>query len=173
MPKVTARDAFRFSRAALGIQTKTTAQKLVLLTLAIRTSGKTGTCHPSYESLCHDTGLGRATIASTLRYLRDELHILSWKRGHSNQYTKPLANLYTLDYERMAKLSEESAEFTSQVAEFSSASAEFTSRSAEFTSARAEFTGGTPTTKLQLQSYNYKVVNYKVRQLPMGMPPHL
>jgi Helix-turn-helix domain len=119
------KSAFRFTRAVLAIQTTTPAQKAVLMALAIRAHHKTGTCHPSYDRLMSDTGLSRSVVAATIKYLRDELKVLDWKQGHSNQYTKPLANLYRLDYRIMAALGAESAESDSGSAESDSESAEY------------------------------------------------
>ena len=131
MAKPTARDTFRFTRSALVIRTEKSSQKLVLLALAIRTNGRTGTCHPSYECLCRDTGLSRSVVAASLKYLRDTLKVLTWKQGHSNQYMTPIANLYTLDFPAMEGLAAESAESDWDNAESDSDSAESISRSAE------------------------------------------
>ena len=153
-------DTFRFIRAALGVRTKTPAQKLILLTLAIRADGKTGVCHPSYESLSNDTGLARSSVADAVRYLRDTLKVLNWKQGHCNQHMKPLANLYTLDCEAMQVLSPTSELSNPKSAESDLQSAESDSQVAESDSALAESAGRTPTTQVTTtQDTTTKVFN--------------
>jgi hypothetical protein len=118
----------------LGIKTEKPCQKHVLTALAIRTNTKTDTCHPSYERLMSDTGLSRCAVSDALKYLRDKLKVLTWKQGHSNQYTKPMANLYHLDYRAMLALAEKSAESDLE--------------SAESETGVAEYMGHTPTAKV-------------------------
>jgi hypothetical protein len=101
-------DAFRFIRNVLDIQTETPAQKSVLVALALRANHRTGTCYPSYEVLCRDTGLARSVVARAIIYLRDKLQVLTWKRGHSNQYRRQ-ADLYTLNAKVMSEFAEEGA----------------------------------------------------------------
>lgn len=146
---------FRFTRVVLGIPTKHASQKAVLIALAIRTNGKTCTCRPSYDRLMKDTGLSRYAISAALKYLRDVLKVLTWKQGHSNQFMKPMANLYLLDYRAMAALKESAesdAESDLESAESDSGVAESDCRVAESDSGVAEYAELTPTAQVTTAS---------------------
>jgi hypothetical protein len=103
----------RYAQAALNIPTATHAQKLVLFALAIRMNRKSGSCFERYEQLQFDTGLSRRHLNLALKYLRDELKVLTWKRGHSARFSedgKGKANEYTFTWWIMKELAEKGAE---------------------------------------------------------------
>jgi hypothetical protein len=94
---------WKFVKAARYIRTEKPAQHHVLLMLALY-ADENGYSFPSYENLMDDTSYGsKQTISDAITYLRDELHILTWKQGHSNQY-KNIANGYTLSLPTMVAL---------------------------------------------------------------------
>jgi len=127
------KDVFKVLRAVHSVQTKTAAQKAVLVALAVRANFITGSCRPSYDRLAHDTCLSRSVVIEAVRYLRDDLKVVTWKTGHgSNQYTRPKCNVYDVNFRRILQLAE-SAERTYQ-ARF----AESDSEGAESDSALAE-----------------------------------
>jgi len=96
--------AWKYVKVASLLRTEKPAQKHILLTLAFY-ADPAGYCHPSYESLMDDTGYGsKQTIAEALTYLRDDLKILTWTKGHSNQYRPNIANGYTLILQAMVKV---------------------------------------------------------------------
>jgi len=95
---------WKYVRIASLLRTEKPAQKHILLTLALHADGKTGYCYPSYDELRDDTSYGsKQTISDAITYLRDELKILTWKQGHSNQY-RNIANGYTLILPAMVTL---------------------------------------------------------------------
>jgi hypothetical protein len=157
---------FRFTRVVLGIPTKHASQKAVLIALAIRTNSKTCTCRPSYDRLMKDTGLSRYAISAALKYLRDTLKVLTWKQGHSNQFMKPMANLYLLDYRAMAALKESAesdAESDLESAESDSGVAESDCLVAESDSGVAEYAELTPTAQVTTASSLQLSQDYDVR----------
>lgn len=155
---------FRFTRVVLGIPTAKASQKAVLTALAIRANSKTSDCHPSYDRLMKDTGLSRSVVAAAVVYLRDVLRVVSWKRGHSNQYKK-LANLYRLDYRKMLALAE-SAESDLESAESDSVLLSPIGDSAESDSRVAESDSRTPTAHATNTSVstNAQVSNWSAQQ---------
>jgi hypothetical protein len=95
--------AWKWTKLAQHLHTKTPTQHHLLLILALYANVK-GVCWPSYEALMRDGCFGsKHTILKTLVYLRDELKILDWKRGHGNQF-KRAANTYTLKQDAMVAL---------------------------------------------------------------------
>lgn len=102
--------SLRFLHVVRNIQTETPAQKSVLMALTTR-ADRNGKSYPNYFELMYDTGLSYDSVRSCLKYLRDELRVVTWVQGHSNQYfAKPRANSYTLVYTRMKELSDKGAE---------------------------------------------------------------
>jgi hypothetical protein len=94
---------WKFVKVARYIRTAKPAQHHVLLMLALYADEK-GYSYPSYENLMDDTSYGsKQTISDAITYLRDELKILTWKQGHSNQY-RNIANGYTLILPAMVEL---------------------------------------------------------------------
>jgi hypothetical protein len=94
---------WKYVKVARYIRTKKPAQHHILLMLAFY-ADKNGYSFPSYEDLMDDTSYGsKQTIWDSITYLRDELRILTWKQGHSNQY-KNIANGYTLNLQAMVEL---------------------------------------------------------------------
>ena len=94
---------WKFVKVARYIRTEKPAQHHVLLMLSLYADQK-GYCFPSYQNLMDDTSYGsEQTISDAIKYLRDVLHILTWKQGHSNQY-RNIANGYTLNLPAMVEL---------------------------------------------------------------------
>jgi hypothetical protein len=99
--------AWKYVKVASLIRTEKPAQKHVMLTLAFRADGASGYCHPSYDDLMEDTSYGsKHTIAEAIVYLRDVLKIITWTKGHSNQY-RNVANGYTFSLPAMVKVLKE------------------------------------------------------------------
>jgi hypothetical protein len=108
---------FRFTRAALDIQTAKRSQRLVLFALAVRMNSKSETYFARYEHLMLDTGLSRKHLCLALEYLRDVLRVLRWKRGHSGLHSedgKGRANSYSFNWPIMARLAEKGAKHRSE-----------------------------------------------------------
>ena len=97
---------WRWIQLARYIRTKTSTQHHVLLVL-VQYADLKGTCWPSYDTLLADSRIGsRSTITAVIEYLRDDLKILNWVKGHGNQY-KQDSNHYSFDFEAMVKLVQE------------------------------------------------------------------
>lgn len=95
--------AWKWTKLAQHLHTATPTQHHVLLVLALYANVK-GICWPSYETLMQDCRFGsKHTILEALAYLRDDLKVLDWKRGHGNQFKKA-ANTYTLNQAAMVEL---------------------------------------------------------------------
>src|SRR4051812_27344324 len=83
---------------AFKVQTETHAQKLVLLYLA-KSVNDSLSCYPSYAAIKRHTGVtGDSTISEVLKYLRDTLKVLKWRRGSAKRRE---ANRYMFDIAHM------------------------------------------------------------------------
>jgi hypothetical protein len=86
---------------AFKVQTKTHAQKLVLIYLA-KSVNESLSCYPSYGGIMAHLGIeSRSTVSSAIQYLRDGLSLLKWKKGSNKKGT---ANTYMFDLGRMKTL---------------------------------------------------------------------
>jgi hypothetical protein len=96
------KSAFRFTNAALCVQTETRAQKLVLLVIAIAMNSKAEFCFLTYEYLMHHAQIAsRGTVYKIIVYLRDTLGCLTWEEGNSKK-----ANEYRFIYKVLVELAE-------------------------------------------------------------------
>src|SRR5437870_13876922 len=106
--------AWKYVKKAFEIRTTLPAQSHVLLVLSNHSDGK-GECWPSYKQLMEETAYSsEQTIADALKYLRDKLGILTWRKGWGNNY-RHVANMYKLDYSAMCRLVKKQKEETSAV----------------------------------------------------------
>lgn len=75
------------------------ATKLVLLYLA-KSVNDSLRCYPSYDAIKDHTGIAsRTTISDAITYLRDELLVLSWRKGGGAEYG--VSNHYRFDLKTM------------------------------------------------------------------------
>jgi hypothetical protein len=102
MPKTSPRKcSWQCLDLAFKIQTKTLAQKLVLIYLA-KSVNESLSCYPSYGGIMAHLGIeSRSTVSSAIQYLRDDLHLLKWKKGSNKKGT---ANTYMFDLTKMTTL---------------------------------------------------------------------
>jgi helix-turn-helix protein len=95
-------NAQAWQHAARSIRTDTPEQKLILL-LLVSHARMNGACWPSYACLLRESSLGSDhTITSALRYLRDTLKLLTWKKGWGNAHKK-VPSVYQLDTDAILK----------------------------------------------------------------------
>jgi Helix-turn-helix domain len=104
MPKKSSTEsAWKYVKLAFDIKTEQPAQHHILLILANH-ADQHGGSFPSYKLIMEETAYGsKQTIASAIKYLRDELGILAWKRGWGNEHVTK-SNSYCLDFEAMSAL---------------------------------------------------------------------
>ena len=108
---ITMTSAWRWVQLARFIRTKQSAAKLVLLMLALH-ANKKGECWPSHETLMRLCEFGsKHTLLNALKYLRDDLKVIEWQKGHSNQF-KAIANTYRLQQDRMMQLAKQARDDT-------------------------------------------------------------
>lgn len=106
MGKPTKKDrkaSWLYEDLAWKIQTPTPTIKAVLALLA-KQANDGGHSYPSYEYVMACSGIGsKTTLSTSLRFLRDELKVLTWRKGGVG-YANP--NRYTLNLSAMKRLVE-------------------------------------------------------------------
>jgi Helix-turn-helix domain len=157
------RDVFKLHRAVREVQTKKPSHKAVLMALLLR-ADSAGCCHPSYDRIARDTCLSRSVVAEAIKYLSSDLKVIEWKRGHgSNQCSRPICNIYTLNFKRIAELAE--SDSRTYLARF----AESESESAESESSLAE--SETRTLRVQVESGQVKKEDRLASPAPLAALP--
>ncbi len=91
---------------AFKIQTRTHAEKLVLLYLA-KSVNSSLSCYPSYAAIALHTGVkNKTSISNAIQYLRDTLKVVKWRKGSAKRHE---ANRYMFDLSQMHKVSTKQA----------------------------------------------------------------
>jgi hypothetical protein len=106
---------FAYQKAARALLSCLTDKQKVLLLYYVTKTNPFGEFFGSYEGTRKITGYSNDTIAKANKYFRDNLEILTWDKGHGNQFTqgKNKSNTFRLNLDKMLDLTSEQASVAS------------------------------------------------------------